>query len=408
MIRLAVVGVGGYGWGLITKLAQLARPCACRVVAAADWRLAALGERAARLRAQGVRLYHDAAEMLEDLRGRCEAVYIASGIPTHAPLTIAAARCGYHVHLEKPPAATVQEMDEMLAALRQANRMCLVGFQALHGDLRLGIDRLAAGRLGRARTLTCSAGWPRPRPYYRRNEWAGRLRSDAGWVLDGPATNALSHQLAHMLAMAAGRRHAFAAPLAVRAELYAAGPVESHNLAAIEVRTAEGPILRFYCSHATAGTFGPAIHVACDRGRAVYDQRDGTTVAYDDGTQEHQPSQADDQEEMIANFLEAVRCGEASHLRCGLAQTRNYVLAVNGAHESSRRVHRIDERYWRLQDAGTDDQRVVVDGLDELLVAAEREGKLLSDLDGAPRWAVATEPFDLTGYDRFPQRFRCD
>ncbi|MGB2822566.1 MAG: Gfo/Idh/MocA family oxidoreductase, partial [Phycisphaerae bacterium] len=148
MIRLAIVGVGGYGWGLIRELEKAERTCGCRLVAAADTRLPAVPEHAAHLRTRGIALYDDALTMLEDLRGRCEAVYIASGIASHAALTVAAARCGYHVHLEKPPAATVQEVDAMLDALRRADRMCLVGFQALHGDMRLVVDRLCDGRLG--------------------------------------------------------------------------------------------------------------------------------------------------------------------------------------------------------------------------------------------------------------------
>jgi len=407
MIPLAIVGVGGYGGELIRELEAVEQAYGCRLIAAADARLHALPERAAHLRARGTRLYDDALEMLEDLRGRCEAVYIAAGIPSHASLTVAAARCGYHVHLEKPPAATVQEVDAMLGALREADRMCLVGFQALHGDMRLALDRLAGGGLGAVRSATCVAGWPRPRSYYRRNDWAGRLRSGENWVLDGPATNALAHQLAHMLAMASGETGRFAVPVSVRAELYAAGPVESHNVAAIEVRTAGGAVIRFFCSHATDGHFDPVIRVAAERGSAVYAQREGTAVTYDDGASEFRACEPVEHREMIANFIEALRRGDAAGLRCRLAETRNFVLALDGAHESSGRIHRIDEKYWHVERVGAGDRRVVVPGLDELLRESGESGQLLSDLPDAPPWAVATEPFDLTDYADFPRRFDC-
>ncbi len=407
MIRLAIVGVGGYGWELIRELERVERTCGCRLIAAADDRLPAVPQHAAHLKTRGVVLYDDAMRMLEDLRGRCEAVYIAAGIPSHAALTVAAARCGYHVHLEKPPAATVQEMDAMLGALREAGRMCLVGFQALHGDMRLLLERLAGGRLGAVRSATCAAGWPRTRSYYRRNDWAGRLRSGDNWALDGPATNALAHQLAHMLAMASGEPDRFAVPLSVRAELYAAGPVEGHNVAAIEVRTDRRAVIRFFCSHATSGHFGPVIRVAAERGSAVYAQREGSGVTYDDGTSESRAYEPIEHREMIANFIEALRRGDPTGLRCPLAETRNFVLALDGAHESSGRIHRIDEKHWHVEGAGTDERRVVVPGLDELLKTADERGQLLSDLPDAPPWAVATEPFDLTGYASFPQRFEC-
>ena len=409
MVRLAIVGVGGYGEGLIAQLGKAAQAGSCRLVAAADTRLGDLGEQADRLRRDGVALYDDALEMFQAVRGECEGVYIAAGIPSHAPLTVAAARAGFHVHLEKPPAATVQEVDEMLGALAAADRMCLVGFQALHGHMRLAIDRIHEGRLGRVERITCLAGWPRTRQYYRRNDWAGRLRRGQAWVLDGPVTNALAHQLAHMLAMASAAPGTFATPTAVRAELYAAGDVESHNVAALEVRSAEGPTIRFFCSHATAGTFGPVIDVAAERGRAVYSPRDGTRVTCDDGRSERRCGRgAEEQQAMIDNFIQAVRAEDASMLRCPLAETRKFVLALDAAHESSGRIHRIDGEHWHLEDAGTDDQRVVIDGLDDVLAAANERGCLVSDLPDAPAWAVPGEPFDLADYDEFPRRFRCE
>ena len=411
MVNVAVVGVGGYGGQLIDELLRAERNGRCRLTAAADARLADLPEQAARLKGRGAALYDDALEMFRRQAGRCEAVYIASSIPSHTELTLAAAECGYHVHLEKPPAATVQEVRRMLNALAEADRVCLVGFQALYGHMRLLIDRIAEGRLGRIVSASAAAGWPRAMSYYRRNDWAGRLRLGESWVLDGPAANALAHQVAHMLAMASGRGESLARPASVRAELYAAGPVESHNLAAIEVITEGGAALRFFCSHATNGQFGPVIEIAGEKGRAVYDHgrrsdieyADGAREGRDDGGDAHRPHQ-----EMIANFLNAVRSGDPSGLRCSLRESMNYVLALNGAHESSGRIHRIDAKYWRMETDTAGEHRVVVEGVDDLLKMANEQGKLFSDLDHAPPWAVATEPFDLTGYTDFPQRFACE
>jgi predicted dehydrogenase len=408
MIGVAVVGVGGYGAGLIEQLNRMGESCGCRLLAAADANLPAMPEQAEALRRRGVKLYDDAVAMFRQQAVPCQAVFIASSIPTHTELTVQAARCGLHVNLEKPPAATVQEVDEMLEELRRAGRFCQVGFQAFHGHMRLLIDRLAEGKLGRVKTLSCVAGWPRNRQYYTRNNWAGRLRLGNRWVLDGPATNALAHQLAHMLGMAAGRAARLATPSSVRAELYAAGPeaIEGHNLAAMEVRTVEGPVIRFYCSHATKDHFGPRIDVDAEGGQGVYSPRDGCTITYADGTSESRPAADNEQAEMIANFAEAVARNDPAGLRCPLAETRSYVLALDGAHESSGRIHRIAPEHWRLESPGTDDQRVVVDGLDDLLPAAARQAVLFSDLPAAPAWAVRTQPYDLAGYAGFPQRFR--
>ena len=407
MVRLAVIGIGGYGWELVKTINHLAsHDGRCRLVAAADNRLTAMGERAGQLADRGVELFDDALAMFQALRGRCEAVYIATGIGSHAALTAAAARAGFHVHLEKPPAATVQDVDLMLQALRESRRMCLVGFQALHGDdVRFIKDRVVSGRLGTIRSIACYAGWPRGRAYYARNEWAGKLMSGQAWVLDGPATNALAHQLANMLFFASSEPGKLATPAVVRAELYAAGDIDSHDTAAIEIRTAEGPRVYFLASHCSHETFGPVIEVAGERGKAVWEIRKGLTITYDDGSTETCGHDERQSVKMVANLVEAVESGDASVLRCPLDQAWKMVLALDGAHESSGRVHRISDGFKRRLDEGTDKAHTVVEGLDEMLVQAARERLLFSELPDAPGWAVSTQAYDLTGYTSFPQRF---
>ncbi len=406
MIRLALVGFGGYGWCLIEVINRVAERAGCRLVAAADTRLGVLSEKAAELSKAGVELFDDPLAMLDALRGRCEAVYIATGIPSHAPLTIAAARAGCHVHLEKPPAATVQEVDAMLSALDAAGRFCLVGFQALHGaDIRFIKDRVVSGRLGSVKSLTCHAGWPRDRAYYTRNDWAGKLRVGDTWVLDGPATNALAHQIANMLFLASPEPGRLATPVAVRAELYAAGPVDSHDTAAIEVQTADGAAAWFIASHCSEANFGPVIQIEAERGRVIWSMRDGAKIAYADGTEESCPPD-DGRPQMVANLVEAVRANDASLLRCPLEETRKFVLALDGAHESSGRIHRIASEHTRRVEEGTPEARTVLVGLDSLLPLAAQRRCLLSNLPDAPVWAVTTEPFPLREYAGFPHSFR--
>lgn len=404
MIRLCLVGFGGYGWGLAQVIGQVSERAGCRLVAAADTRLSALAEKAQELARNGVEFFDDPLDMFERLRGRCEAAYVATGIASHAPLTIAAARAGLHVHLEKPPAATVQEVDAMLSALEAAGRFCTVGFQALHeADILFIKERVASGRLGAVKSLTCHAGWPRTAAYYARNDWAGRLRAGDAWVLDGPATNALAHQVTNMLFLASPQPNCLATPASVRAELYAAGPTDSHDTAAIEVHTAEGPTCLFLGSHCSEANFGPFIEIQAERGSVRWTMRDGARIAWADGTEESCPAD-DGRPKMVANFAEAIRRGDASLLRCLLGETRKFVLALDGAHESSGRIHRIGPQHTRrVGDGG--EARTLVTGLDALLARAAQERVLFSALADAPPWAVPTREFALAGYRAFPRRF---
>jgi len=407
-IRLAVIGFGGYGSELVKWILNLQEQQNCRLVAAGDARLADLAEPAGRLRAQGVALYDDAFKMLDALAGKCEAVYIATSIHTHMPLVLAALERGFHVHLEKPPAATIQEVDRMIEAVVRAGKICIVGFHIIQGrDAEFLKQRISTGRLGKVRRIVHRACWPRDAAYYSRNDWAGRLMRVDSWVLDGPAMNALAHQVNNLLYLASPTPRSFARPKAVRAELYAAGPTESHDTAAIEISTVEGTTLYWLGSHCTEEMLNPRIDVTADGGSATWQPIGGKAeVRYADGTSESHAG-GDCHERMIANFIEAIRKDDSSLLRCSLADTRAFTLALNGAHESSGLIHRIDAQHTRKIGAGLPTQRTVLVGLDEDINRAADQGRLFSDLSPAPAWTVATKVFDLAGYDKFPRVFRC-
>lgn len=407
MVRAAVIGIGGYGGTLIEAIRKERDAGRCELVAAADGRLDDLGERTERLREQGVRLYTDATEMLNTERGKCDTVFIATGIGTHLYFTTLAARNGYHIHLEKPPAATVQEVDRMEKAVAEAGVICQVGFQQVWGEeIALLKRRLADRVLGPVRTIACRAGWPRTRRYYERNNWAGRLQSQSNWILDGPATNALAHQINNMLLLAGDGEWGYAQPTAVRAELYAAGPVDSHDTAAIEVETAEGPKVYFLASHCSDEQFGPVIEIDAEDATARWSMQDGTEIVHRDGSRETvKGGETPSRQAMVAGFLGAIAAGDSALIRCRMDQARHFVLALDGAHDSSRRIHRIGAEHVRREKEGTPDERTIVEGLDELLVRCAERRSLFSDARDAPDWTVATEPIDVRVYPCFPQRF---
>ena len=409
MIRLGIVGIGGYGRTLIRAINEVGPQADCRLVAAADLRMAQFADQAEQLSRQGVELFGDAAKMFEAMEGKCDAMYIATSINSHAPLTLAALGRGYHVHLEKPPAATIQEVDEMLQALQSTDRFCIVGFHGVHAtDIRLLKQRIVEGRLGRITSISCYCGAPRARAYYTRNEWAGTLQSGGKWVLDGPATNATSHQINNMLLLASPRAGTFATPAAVRAELYAAGPIESHDTAAIEIQTAEGPILYLLTSHCTDEQLNTTMDIQAEHAHATWTVGDGCTISYTDGSSESCRSpERNSREQIVIDFVEAIRTGDASFLRCDLAQARAAVLGIDGAHESSKRVHRIPGSHARRVAEGTDKARTIVNGLDEMLRQGAADRKLLSDLAPAAPWTVPTNTFDMSNYTSFPQQFSC-
>jgi hypothetical protein len=75
------------------------------------------------------------------------------------------------------------------------------------------------------------------------------------------------------------------------------------------------------------------------------------------------------------------------------------VLTINGAYESTRRVHPIPERLVNefVNDRG--ELITVVEGIEDIMDQAFSSRKLLSEM--GVEWGVSTEPFSMEGYTEF-------
>jgi UDP-N-acetyl-2-amino-2-deoxyglucuronate dehydrogenase len=138
----------------------------------------------------GVAAYTDVGEMIA--QSKVEAVCICTPHPEHAAPTIAAARAGAHVLVEKPLASSLADCDAMLAAARASGIVLSTVYQRrfyppcqrIHQAIETG--KLDKPVLGTAIVL----GW-RDEAYYRSDPWRGSWKGEGGGVL----INQSSHQL---------------------------------------------------------------------------------------------------------------------------------------------------------------------------------------------------------------------
>jgi predicted dehydrogenase len=104
------------------------------------------------------RAYTDLQSILED--PEVQAVYIATPVYLHAEGTLAAARAGKHVLVEKPMGLNVAQAEEMVAACRQAGVLLgsayMMRFHACHQEAKrlVAEDRIGQPVMGRAQ-LSC-------------------------------------------------------------------------------------------------------------------------------------------------------------------------------------------------------------------------------------------------------------
>jgi predicted dehydrogenase len=138
----------------------------------------------------GVAAYTDVGAMVA--KEKLDAVVICTPHPEHAAPTIAAARAGVHVLVEKPLASTLADCDAMLAAAKAGGAMigtvCQRRFYPPCQRIRRAIDD---GKLGRPVLGTATMfGW-RDEAYYKSDPWRGSWKGEGGGVL----VNQSPHQL---------------------------------------------------------------------------------------------------------------------------------------------------------------------------------------------------------------------
>jgi len=266
--RLALIGISGYGRIHL----ELARGCRDRgeatIVAATVINAAEEADNVAELKSKGCAIYADYEEMLRRHTGQIDLCLIPTGIHWHARITLAAIRAGANVLVEKPLAASTVEARTIQEMERTSGRFVAVGFQDYYDPgTRWLIEELRRGVIGDVQSVRFLGIWPRPRAYYRRNNWAGCLQVDGVPVLDSPLNNAFGHFVLLSL-LFAGPDAGETGLQPERIELYRAHDIASFDTAVVSLRTARGVRLWFGASHASHTALEPEIVIEGSAGTA--------------------------------------------------------------------------------------------------------------------------------------------
>jgi len=400
-VGFLLVGVGGHAHSHLATLEDLQREGLVRLVGVYDADRARCGEVLQRLEAEGVFVADSLERLLEAGRGRAEVVAAPVGIPAHRAVSEKALRAGYHLVVEKPPAGCIQDVDAMIDACRSAGRLCAVHFQNIWSRTLQEVKRvLLSGEIGRLLEVRCKGRWLRTDAYYNRNGWAGRLRVNSTWVLDGTINNPFAHQINNGLFLAGGEMHRWAEPVAVRAELYRArSTIEGDDTACLEVLTEGGVVLRFWftlCSGEPEP--GPVLKVIGERGEIIWAVRAGPAeVKTAAGVRTLPADPTPPSRAVYGNVCRYLR-GKDERVACTVADTRPFMLTVCAAYESAGPPHALPAQFVESAGEGAE-RRFLLKDIDRLIEECFATGAMFSDL-GVP-WAVRREQWQIPSDYRF-------
>jgi len=402
---IGIVGVGGFARTILRSILALEIEGLAHLEGAVIRNPAKYPAAIEKMKSEGRTVYVSLADMLKRGRDKIDLIAIPTGIPSHSALAIQALEAGYDVVLEKPVAATVQEVDAIVEAERRTGHFCAIGYQHIHtAAIQTLREEVENGRLGKLKRLKCYALWPRNRTYYDRNIWAGQIKSEGNWVLDGPLTNALAHFLNNMLYLLNVEGGGQATIESLRAELYRANDIPTYDTICLRAHMGSGAEVFIALTHAVDKLQNPIIEIEAENASATW-AFDGakTAIHYRDGVMRTVEGMGRYPSAQV--FRDAIAVAEGNRPRplFTAADGRNHVLAVDLAFESSGGITALPGSECKVNALG-DDSRTVMQGLDSIVERAFAEFKLFSEL-GIP-WAQPPSEVSGAGYTEFPQSAR--
>jgi predicted dehydrogenase len=395
---VVLVGLAGYGEAYASALLDDAPQVPCHLIAVVEPN-PERSPRASQLRTRTIPTHASLADFYRS--GHADLVIISSPIHAHCPQTCLALAHGSNVLCEKPPAATVQEVDEMIAAEAAAARLVAVGFQwSFTASIRQLKDDIRAGLFGAPVSAAALTLWPRARSYYTRNAWAGRQRDEAGnWILDSPANNAMAHDLHNLLFLLGDEPGRSARPVEILAETYRANPIENYDTVAARIRTDHNVHIVFLASHALIADSDPAFIIECDRAVIRFDGGFAPIRAtFRDSSFKEYPS-PNSQSQMTKLWWALDAATHPAPSPCDLHAARAHTLCINGIQESVPRPVVFPADLLRSMAHG-DDCILAVSGLAEVLRECYARRVLPHELGAT--WARPGRLIDLSNYRSFP------
>lgn len=397
-LKIAVIGLGGYAGDIIDLILDSDGPTTPAVVLEAVCApgLKDASNRIAELSRRGVTVCGTYEEVLA-LTG-VEAVWLPVPIDLHVPFAMQALDAGKAVMVEKPVAGTVDELDALIAARDAAGLPVAVGFQDIYDGLMVPTKRrLLSGELGRVVKATVHGCWPRNEAYFRRADWAGKIKVRGRWVLDSPVNNAMAHFVNTALFLMGPDEESSAVPRQIEAELYRVNAIENYDLASLRIGLHDTIEMLVLLTHGCRESVGPVVRIDTERGHVTWTP-DGVVVEAA-GETTRTPRGDGMRTRMLERFAGAVRGRPVPGTAlASLEVARCHAMVVSGASEASP-VRPVPADH-KVRIESEDGVLHAVPDIERVFAHCAQTGEMLH---ASGRLGFTSEPgsLDLAGYRRF-------
>ncbi len=400
-VGFAVVGIRNFAATYIKNIIKLEKEGAVRLtgLVVKDQIKNAIQIREARR--QGIRIFDSYEQLLREGKEYVDVIALPTSIHSHAEMTMQGMKHGYNILLEKPPAPTIEQIDDMIRTERETGKFCAVGFQFIYArSIRKLKKCIIDGQLGVVEELACKACWPRDKSYYNRNPWAGKSIWNGMIVLDGPMHNAFAHFLNNMLLLASQKLDETAELKTVRAELYRAHSyIVADDTSCLQAETKSGSKIYFFVTHASKEVSDPYIEIRGTKGRAFWHFDGKTIIQLNNGEVFRFDNENADPWLEVIRVTAKVSAGILDKPYCTLENSRNFVVAINGAYDSAKRVQPIPKEYVKEFLTEENGFKTEVEDIDSIIDLAFDKRKLFSDLGLV--WSHKTEIVNVENYKHF-------
>ena len=268
-LRVALIGLGGYGGTVFRALLELHESQKIRLAAVASSSIEKRRAQVGIAIRYGASVFNNLDELL--VRDACgiQVVVLPVAIGAHRQLSCKALHAGMHVMCEKPIAGDIGDAGAMIDSARNAGRRLIISFQHLYSRSVRAIARLARQRsLGRLVGAHTIVSWPRPDSYYTRNQWAGSLTLHGVAVRDCPIQNATAHYLQNMLWVARNDEESSRLS-SVYAESYRCR-AEAPDTQYVRAQLSSGAVISIAATHSSTRRIEPVTMYTFENGIAVW------------------------------------------------------------------------------------------------------------------------------------------